>query len=198
MTDTAVPLPPSPPPTHWETPRLLVRRFRPDDFDAFYELHGGPEAMRFLGGPWTRQKTREVLDAIVAAYPAKPLEWHAVERRVDDAVIGACWLGKLGPRWEASLGPGHVELGYRYARRFWGHGYATEAARAMLRRAFDELKLPQVVAIVDARNTASERVIQKVGMKYNKTFEQEGLTINFYTLSAGTWASTSTSTSVSA
>ena len=157
--------------TEWPTERLLVRRFRPDDFDAFHELHGDADAN-----------------------PTKPLEWHAVERKSDGAVIGVCWLGKLGAPWEKSLGRGHVELGYRYARRFWGNGYATEAARGMLRRGFEELELAQVMAIVDAANAASERILQKVGMKYNKTFEQEGMTINFYTLNAETWASTCSST----
>jgi RimJ/RimL family protein N-acetyltransferase len=168
--------------TQWETDRLILRRFRHDDFDALYELHSDPEAMRFLGGAWTPEKTRETLERIIANYARTDLDWHAVERRSDGAVMGVCWLGRLGVRWEVNLGPGLVELGYRYAKRFWGQGYATEAGAAMLRRGFEELKLPRIVAIVDVLNVASERVIQKLGMQYRKTFEQEGMTIKFYTI----------------
>jgi len=168
--------------TQWETERLILRRFRHDDFDALYELHSDPEAMRFLGGVWSPQQTRETLERIIARYAETDLIWHAVERKADGAVIGVCWLGRLNVRWEVSLGPGLVELGYRYARRFWGNGYATEAGAAMLRRGFDELKLPRIMAIVDCANVASDRVIQKLGMQYRKTFEQDGMTIKYYAL----------------
>jgi RimJ/RimL family protein N-acetyltransferase len=166
----------------WETDRLILRRFREDDLEGLFELHGDPAAMHFLGVPWTKEKTRETLAKIIANYEKTDLDWHAVERKSDSAMIGVCWLGRLGARWDNALGPGHIELGYRYAKRFWGNGYASEAGAAMLRRGFDELKLPQIVAICDVLNTASDRVIQKLGMQYQKTFEQEGLTIKFYTL----------------
>src|SRR5262245_13374480 len=128
----------------WRTERLLLRRFRKGDFDGLHELQSGPEATQYIGGTWTPEQTRERLDSIIKGYEESELTWHAVERRMDDSVIGVCWIGPLGPRWHAALGEGHIELGYRYARRFWGHGYATEAGHAMLRRGFDELDLPQI------------------------------------------------------
>ena len=166
----------------WETERLILRRFREDDLEGLFELHGDPEAMYFLGAPWTREKTGDTLARIIANYAKSDLDWHAVERKSDGAMIGVCWLGRLGVRWESALGPGLIELGYRYARRFWGNGYATEAGAAMLRRGFEELKLPRIMAIVDERNIASDRVVQKLRMTYQRTFEQQGMRIKYYTI----------------
>ncbi len=75
-----------------------------------------------------------------------------------------------------------MELGYRYVRRHWGNGYATEAGRAMLRRGFEELGLPQIVAIVRPENTASDRVLNKLCMQYCKSATRDdGVTVKYYT-----------------
>jgi RimJ/RimL family protein N-acetyltransferase len=121
------------------------------------------------------------------------LKWLAVTDRKTGKVLGTCWLGKLNAKWCKALGIGEpIELGYRYAKRHWGKGYAKEAARAMLRRGFEELNLLEIVAIVDIRNGASERVLQKLGMKYRSGAECEGITIRFYSItrdefSSSTW-----------
>jgi [ribosomal protein S5]-alanine N-acetyltransferase len=166
----------------WYTPRLIIRRFCEKDLVPLYEMHADAEATKFLGGVWSMERAQQTLAGIIAGYVSDEMRWLAVEERTSGNFIGVCWLGGLGARWDNALGAGHVELGYRYDRRYWGRGYATEAGAAMLRRGFDELKLKQIVAIVDERNLASERVLQKLGMAYNHTFEQEGLVIKFYTL----------------
>jgi ribosomal-protein-alanine N-acetyltransferase len=71
-------------------------------------------------------------------------------------------------------------LGYRYARKYWGRGYATEAGQAMLRRGFEELQLQRVVAIVDVKNTASERVLQKLEMTLTGGGACDEITIRGY------------------
>lgn len=173
----------------WHTPRLLIRRFRPEDLDGFYELQGDPEATWFIGGPWTLDKTRQTLGAIIANYANRELEWHAVTLKDGGAVLGACWLGPLAQGWCEALGiPSAIELGYRYAKRFWGHGYATEAGAAMARRGFDELKLEQIVTIIRPENIASDRVIQKLGMRYQRSARREAVAIKFYTLDRSQWA----------
>jgi RimJ/RimL family protein N-acetyltransferase len=150
-----------------QTPRLIIRRFRSEDWPDLHQLQGDPEATKFLGGFWSEDKTREVTMRIAMAYETNPWEWLAVADRATDRVLGACWLGPLNPKWCTALGWGsQIELGYRYAKQYWGKGYATEAGRAMLARGFGELKLPRIVAITDVGNAASERVIQKLGMKF--------------------------------
>ena len=174
------------PPREWRTARLLIRRLREDDLPGLYELHGDAEAMKFLGGIWTLDRTREVLHAIIANYETRGLEWRAVTDRRNRAFLGVCWLGQLSSKACQALGSGpHVELGYRYLRGHWGQGYATEAGAAMLHRGFAELELDEIVAIVDPHNVASDRVINKLGMTYRRTFLLCGRPIKFYTLKAG-------------
>jgi RimJ/RimL family protein N-acetyltransferase len=167
----------------WTTPRLRIRQFRLDDWPALHELQGDPEATRLIGGVWTEQKTREITKLIVANYQSKELEWFAVADLASDVVIGACWLCPMNARWCDALGVGpQIELGYRYARRHWGKGYATEAAAAMLRRGFGELSLPRIASIVDVRNRRSERVLQKLGMSPGGEAERDGVTVRSYAL----------------
>jgi RimJ/RimL family protein N-acetyltransferase len=170
----------------WETERLVIRRFRGEDWEDLYALQGDPEATKFVGGVWTAEKTREVLGMIVGRYEKRELEWFAVEEKESGRVMGACWLGPLNARWGEALGVGEqVELGYRYARAYWGKGYATEAGRVMLRRGFEELGLERVVAIVNVLNVASERVIRKLGMEYVSEAEREGMRVRCYSAGRG-------------
>ncbi len=165
----------------WQTSRLVIRRFRPDDWEDLHALQGDPEATKFIGGPWTAAKTREVTAHIAAAYAENELEWFAVADRGTDCVLGVCWLGRLNPKWGDALGWGpEIELGYRYARAHWDRGFATEAGHAMLRRGFRELGLETVVAIVDVLNPASERVMQKLGMTLVARGERDGITLRGY------------------
>jgi RimJ/RimL family protein N-acetyltransferase len=170
----------------WHTPRLVIREFREQDAAGLNELQTDPEATRFIGGAWPPGRVKEILPKIIKSYQASQYEWFAVARKEDDAFLGVCWLGPLGAKWcEALQISTPIELGYRYARRYWGNGYATEAGQAMLRRGFEELELPEIVAIVRPDNVASDRVLNKLGMRYRKsaTRESDGVTIKYYTLS---------------
>jgi RimJ/RimL family protein N-acetyltransferase len=167
----------------WHTPRLSIRPFRSDDWQDLHALQGDPEATKYIGGPWSAEKTREVTSRIIEAYASKPLEWFAVADRATDRVLGVCWLGQLNPKWCNALGWGpQIELGYRYARAHWNCGYATEAGGAMLRRGFVELGLETIVAIVDVLNPASERVMQKLGMTPVAHGVRDGITLRGYSI----------------
>jgi RimJ/RimL family protein N-acetyltransferase len=165
----------------WQTSRLTIRELRVDDWSDLHELQGDPQATQFVGGPWTPEKTQRVTKLIVASYPTNPWEWLAVADRQTDAVLGVCWLGNLNEKWCRVLGwQPSIELGYRLARRHWGKGYATETARAMLYRGFRELGLKRIVAIVDILNNPSERVLNKLGMRYAATGVHSDVTVCAY------------------
>lgn len=164
----------------WLTERLLIRQFRADDLDGLFELQSDPIATHFVGGPWDLERTRTALHAIVDNYSKTGLEWMAVTRRADAAVMGVCWLKQWGPFWRDVLPAEDMELGYRYARQYWGQGYATEAARAMVTRGFDELGLDRVAAIVDIKNLVSERVLQKIGMTPQREVPHKGIVGRYY------------------
>lgn len=167
----------------WQTERLLIRRFRQDDLEGLYELQRDPLATEFIGGVWTLEKTREMLPAIIASYEKSDLSWLAVTARRDGTFLGVCWIGPLSQKMCDAMGSGpHVELGYRYVRRHWGHGYATEAGHAMLRRGFVEVGLTQIVAVTYPENIASSRVLTKLGMTYASTFSADDRAIDLYEL----------------
>ena len=143
------------------TQRLLLRPYRPDDTDAVYAYHRLPETARYLEnepmslaeakalvirrvGSSTLGGVGEVLNLVIELARTRTL--------VGDCVLFWC-------------GEGQAEVGYVLHPAHYGHGYATEAAGALLRLGFEELGLHRVAARCDARNTASARVMERAGMR---------------------------------
>jgi RimJ/RimL family protein N-acetyltransferase len=141
--------------------RLKLRDFREDDVDAVHSWASDPEVVRFMSwGPNTRELTREFLQRKFAERTGDPRRtWDlAVVRRDTGQVIGSVGLRLDEQRQQAALG-------YCYHQDAWGHGFATEAAREMLRFGFEELGLHRIHASADTRNGASIRVLDKLGMR---------------------------------
>lgn len=153
-----------------ETDRLVLRRFTTDDVDLLVELDSDPEVMRHLTGRPTK-RTRivaKVLPAILAGYDRPPgLGTFAAHAKPDLEFLG--WIG-LGTEDDP---PGTAELGYRLRRAAWGHGYATEGARALVAHAFTRTPVTLVHADTMAVNRASRRVLEKVGLRHESTFFED-------------------------
>ncbi|GDY31061.1 GNAT family N-acetyltransferase [Gandjariella thermophila] len=157
-----------------ETERLVLRRFTEADVDDLAALHGDPAVMRFVddGRPVPRSVVeQETLPAILREYAELPAGlgcWAAVEKST------GTFIGWFSLRPASSIGlSGGIELGYRLRPAAWGRGYATEGARALVRRAFDELGLDRVVATTMTVNTASRRVLENAGLTLVRTFFAE-------------------------
>ena len=90
-------------------------------------------------------------------------------------VIGWCGLWRLKET-------GETEVGYAIAKEFWGKGFATEAARKFLEYGFDELNFETIVAVAQPENTASRRVMEKLGMQYDYTGEFYGKQLVHYSI----------------
>lgn len=152
------------------TPRLLHRAMVPDDAEAFFALNSHPEVMRLTGEePLTSvDQAREA----IASYPDWDDpgygRWGCVLRETGQ-LIGFCGL-----KWLDDLEV--VDLGYRFLPGFWGRGLATEAAAASLAYGFDVLGLERIVGLVLPENAGSIRVLEKVGMSHEATFDYDGLT----------------------
>jgi RimJ/RimL family protein N-acetyltransferase/pimeloyl-ACP methyl ester carboxylesterase len=148
-----------------ETERLLLRPFTLADAVELHGIWSDPEARRFPDDEpdWPRPRTVDdtvrYLERIVAAQAERGHASWAVVERATGRVIGDC--GLVGPDGSEE----DVELAYGLARDVWGRGYATEAAAACLRAAFEELGVDRVVADVDPANAASIRVLEKVGFE---------------------------------
>ncbi|WP_158890920.1 GNAT family N-acetyltransferase [Amycolatopsis anabasis] len=150
-----------------ETKRLVLRRFTEADVDDLVLLDSDPEVMRFLTGEPTPRAEIEgdVLPRILRDYGRGPAgRWAAIERSTGEFVG---WLA-LQPPEDGNVA--EVELGYRLKAPVWGRGYATEGARALIRKGFTELGVQRVWAQTMAVNTASRRVLEKAGLTYVRTF----------------------------
>ncbi|GAA4529207.1 MULTISPECIES: GNAT family N-acetyltransferase [Nonomuraea] len=143
------------------TPRLTLRPFTPDDLDALHAYESRPDVTRYLyWHPRDRDATRTFLDKKTTR-TALLDEGDAIDLAIthDGTLIGNCLL-----IW-TSKAHRQGEIGYVLHPDHHGHGYATEAAREMLRLGFDGLHLHRITGRLDARNTASARVLEKLGMR---------------------------------
>jgi RimJ/RimL family protein N-acetyltransferase len=140
------------------TERLILRPFRDDDLDAYAEICADPEVMRYLGEgqPLSRAEAWRQMAFIVGHWQLKGFGLWAVEEQASGALIGRA--GLLQPEgW-----PG-FELGWTLGQQWWGKGYATEAARAGLRYAFQELDRNHVISLIRPENHPSIRVAERLG-----------------------------------
>lgn len=143
------------------TERLLLRRWRTEDRAPFAELNADPEVAQYLGGPLTAAASDELVDRIERTFAARGFGLWAVEVTATGAFVG--FTGLSVPSFEAHFTPA-VEVGWRLARSAWGHGYATEAARAALRYGFTAAGLTEIVSFTAAANTRSRAVMERLGM----------------------------------
>jgi len=153
-----------------ETDRLLLRELTHADVDDLYEVLGDPEAMRYYPRPKTREETLAWIDWGIGLYP--DLGLHGVVLRATGELIGDCGLTFQGVE-----GTQEVEIGYHLKPRFWGRGYATEAALAWRDYARDALGLGRLVAIIAPENLPSQRVATRLGMSAEREFVKNGLPV---------------------
>jgi RimJ/RimL family protein N-acetyltransferase len=156
-----------------ETPRLVLRRFTLADVDNLVSLNADPDVMRFLTGgiPTGRDEIEnELLPAFLGYYERCDGYgfWAAIEKRTGE-FLGCFYLTP-----QEGGAPDEVELGFRLRKSAWGKGYATEGARALIRRGFTESGVQCIVADTMAVNIASRRVLEKAGLKLARTYHQPG------------------------
>lgn len=154
------------------TPRLLLRRWREQDLPPLAAMHSDPEVMRHLPGPLDAEAS-----AALACGCQRFLLEHgwgtwAVESRADGAFVGLVGLAPIQPGFAPADG---VEMRWRLARRNWGQGLATEAARAALRVAFDRLALHAVQAFTATCNLRSQAVMLRLRMRRIAEFDHPRL-----------------------
>lgn len=154
-----------------ETARLRLRPWRPDDRPWYVALRADPEVSRFLGDGRPQPD-----DAASADFEWASSEWArvdlgpwAVEERSTGKLVG--YLGL--PLWREGTPEEAVEIGYGYARDAWGKGYATEAAAAAMRWAFEVRGLDSLVALTAPENRASQHVLAKLGFMRDGEVEVE-------------------------
>jgi RimJ/RimL family protein N-acetyltransferase len=170
-----------------DTERLTLRRFTVADVDNLVELDSDPDVMRYLSGG--TPTPRDVIECEILPRFLRANEqfdgfgyWAAIEKATG-AFLG--WFS-FRPRDEAHTD--EVELGYRLRKAAWGQGYATEGARALIRKGFAELGVQRVYATTYQDNLASRRVMEKAGLSFVRAYRLTPADL----LTQGTFHSTST------
>jgi|SRR6185295_4326640 len=143
-----------------ETPRLRLRGWRNEDLDSYAPLVADPEVTKYLGGPVSRADAWRGLAMMLGHWELRGFGLWAVERKSDNAFVGR--VGLLQPEgW-----PG-TEVAWTLGREYWGQGYATEAAKAVLNYGFQNCPISRLISMIDAENRASQRVAERLGYTRN-------------------------------
>ena len=142
-----------------ETERLILRHLTADDVEAMFAVIGDPETMKFYPQTVTREDAARWVTRSQERYRSDGYGLFAVILKSSGEVIGNCGLMRQEVEGESML-----EVGYHFRRDHWGHGYATEAARACMTYAFHNLAARKVVSLIVAENLPSRRVAERNGM----------------------------------
>jgi RimJ/RimL family protein N-acetyltransferase len=166
-----------------ETDRLTLRMLRESDFDAYAEMCGDAEVMRYIGDgqPLARPMAWRNLAMMVGHWSLRGYGLWAVEERSSGVLVGRIGF------WNPDGWP-DFELGWTLRRAFWGRGYATEGARAALRLAFTQMGRPHVISLIHPDNAASIRVALRLGERLAGPIEVMGKPVLVYRISHEEWA----------
>jgi RimJ/RimL family protein N-acetyltransferase len=144
----------------FSTARLLVRRWRASDLEAFFAIYGDAQAMRWVGdgSPISREDCVRWMDVTRTNYEKRGYGMFAVEELASPGVIGFCGIVHPG-------GQAEPEVKYALLRSCWGRGFATEIASALIEYAYRVHQLHMLIATVAPANLASQNVLLKAGMQ---------------------------------
>jgi [ribosomal protein S5]-alanine N-acetyltransferase len=152
------------------TKRLSYRALEPGDAESMHAVWGDPDVMRYLPSEPSASvaETAERVERHVSRFAETGYGLCAVVDRTDGRVVGTCGLFPV--EW---VGP-DLEVAYHLGSDVWNRGYATEAAGAWVRAAFEQLDLDRVVALAYRANRASTRVMEKIGMRFDREVDMYG------------------------
>ena len=147
-----------------ETPRVFLRTLTLEDVDGLLEIFSDPVAMQYYPSVKTRQETLQWIQRNIESYQ---MHGHGLWAMIDKT--RQTFLGECGITIQQIDGEPIEEIGYHVQRKYWGQGYATEAATACRNYLFDVLQKDRVVSWMRPENIPSRRVAEKNGMTLTKT-----------------------------
>ena len=151
-----------------ETERLWLRELNPGDAESFYLLNLDPEVIKYTGDdPFINIEEAEKFLLNYDHYRKYGFGRWAVMRKTDNVFLGWCGLKYIEDIDE-------YDIGFRFFKKFWGQGYATESAKACLELGFKKFNLPVIIGRALKENRASIHVLQKIGLSFYKEADFEG------------------------
>jgi ribosomal-protein-alanine N-acetyltransferase len=166
-----------------ETERLILREIELSDTSGMFELDSNPDVLRYLSEPLVNniEESRKKIINIKTQYLKNGVgRWAVIEKSTGE------FLGWAGLKLEKKIiynPTSYYDIGYRFIKKFWGNGFATEAARACIKYGFENFKIGEIYADTDSNNLASKNVLEKIGLKYMRTFNDKGFNIDWYKVS---------------
>lgn len=152
-----------------ETERLLLRNLCFDDAEDIFEYACDPDVPKY--STWSAHQsiedTYDFLDAVIADYKNHNSTDWGILHKADNKIIGTCGFVNWFPDQFRS------EIGYALSKKYWSQGYMPEAVRAIINFGFQLMKLNRIEARCMIENTASARVMEKVGMKFEGVLRQQ-------------------------
>lgn len=161
--------------------RLLFRLYTQDDFDFLYDMLSDREMVRYIGNGDTRDEegTQAFLDWIYSHYK-RHMEYglKVIVRKEDNVPVGHAGIvpQKVNSKDE-------LEIGYWIARAYWGNGYASESAKALLHRGVNQLGVDRFISLIQQGNVASRKVADKNGMSVEAEIVLKGRNVYVYSTS---------------
>lgn len=161
-----------------ETARLIIRNICEDDYENLYRLNSDPIVMKYIGDGTadSAQEVKAGLSRILDYYEKHPgLGIWAMQVKSMNEFAGLCML----KYWN---GTSEVEVGYRLLQEYWGKGYATEAAAALVEYGKSNMHLKRIIATASAANIPSIKIIEKLGLKFEREETSGTLVKSFYAI----------------
>jgi RimJ/RimL family protein N-acetyltransferase len=160
-----------------ETERLIMDTWQPEDWEQLKPIATDPEVMRYITGgrPWSDEQIRMFVERQRNLHLKRGYCRWRLSEKATGTMIGFCGIGF----WRDAA---DAEIGWWLARSHWGRGLATEAARSALHDGFERAQLPRVTSVAYVENTASIRIMRKLGLEFETGFESDGIRLVRYAL----------------
>ena len=164
-----------------ETPRLYLREITVEDAENAYLLNLDPEVVKYTGDlPFVNVEEARTFLQNYDHYKKYQFGRWAVISKSDDQFLGWCGL-----KYTAELN--EYDIGFRLSKKFWNLGYATEAAKACIKLGFEKYHFNEIVGRAMKENVASIKVLEKIGLRYDKPFDFDGNEGVIYKLTKSDW-----------
>lgn len=170
-----------------ETERLHLRELEFTDEDDLFEMDSDPEVHLFIENNPVKSidEITKVIEILKKQYEENGIARWAVVDKLTNECIG--WAGLKYFNEPLNKHNNFYELGYRFKKKHWGKGFATESSRAILDYGFTNLNTDSIFAIVDPKNENSKKVLNKLGFDFQETFDYEGDPTDWFELKKEIW-----------
>jgi RimJ/RimL family protein N-acetyltransferase len=170
-----------------ETERLILRELEYTDENDLFEMDADPDVYLFIENNPVKSidEITKVIEMLKKQYKENGIARWAVVDKLTNECIG--WSGLKYYKQPLNNHSNFYELGYRFKKKHWGKGFATESSNAILDYGFINLNTDTIFAITDPENVNSKKVLSKLGFGFKETFDYEGAPTDWFELKKTTW-----------